>query len=125
MDEIIALYGSAVALTDRAVADIPGIPPGHTEISHLGQYVCGMLIDGEDLANAGLPGLAAKGTDGKFSLAEIIFAHHVIDADRIGRCAVLVLGTGIYILIAVIENVVYIIYQISICFGHIRVLSAL
>ena len=77
-----------------------------------------MLVYGKDLADAGLPGLTAQCTDRKFPFAEVIFAHHVVDADRVGRRTVLVSGTGIYILISVVENVVYIIYQVSVCFGH-------
>ena len=64
-----------------------------------------MLVYGKDLADAGLPGLTAQCTDRKFPFAEVIFAHHVVDADRVGRRTVLVSGTGIYILISVVENV--------------------
>ena len=118
MNEVVALYGRAVPLTDRSVPDIPGIPPSDAQAAHFGEDICGMLIDGKDLADAGLPGLAAKRADGELPFAEVVFSHHMVDTDGVGRSAVLIPGARVDVFIAVIENVVNIVDQISVCFGH-------
>ena len=123
VDEVIALDCCAVSLTDGAVSDIPRIPPCDAQVPHLGENICRVLVDREDLADSCFPGLAAQRTDRKFSLAQVIFAHHVIDADGIGRRSVLVFRAGIYVFVAVFKNTMNIIYEKPVCFGHGRVLS--
>ena len=59
-DQIIPGHRRAVALADRPVPDIPGIPPCHAEFLHFGDLIGGFLINCKDLPNAGLPGHAAQ-----------------------------------------------------------------
>ena len=77
-----------------------------------------MLVDRKDFPYPRLPGLGAQRADRKFSLRQIIFAHHMIYADRMGRRSVLIAGPGIFIHIAVVKNVFYVIYKILVCFCH-------
>ena len=118
VDEVVALYSCSVALADRAVPDVPGIPPCDAEVPHFGQDVGRMLIDREDLTDARLPGLAAQRADRELTFAEIIFAHHVIDADGIGGRAVFVSGARIHVFVAVVEDVADVLYQELVSFGH-------
>ena len=78
-----------------------------------------MLIDREDLADTGLPGLAAQCADGKFAFAQVIFTHHMVDADGVGGGPVLISGAGIYVFVAVIENIMDVLYKEFVCFGPI------
>ena len=119
MDQVIALDSGAIALADRAVADIPRIPPGDAQFPHLGKDICRVLVDGKDLADAGFPGLTAQRADGELTFAQVVFAHDMVDADGVGGRSVLISGTGIYIFVAVIENIVDVLYKELICFGHI------
>ena len=102
MDKVIALDSGAVALSDRAVADIPGIPPGDAQLPHLGEDICRVLVDGEDLADSRLPGLAAQCADGKLAFTEVVFAHDMVDTDGVGGGSVLISGAGIYVFVAVL-----------------------
>ena len=123
VDQIVAPYCGAVALADCAVADIPRIPPGHTLFPHLGQDIGGIAIDCENLADARLPGLVAQGTDRKFPFAEVIPAGHMVYADRVSRSAVRVFGARIFIRIAIVQNIVYVVDQILIGFCKHTVLT--
>ena len=118
--EIIALYGRSVSLADRSVAYIPRIPPCDTHLLHFGKDIGRVLIYSEYLPDAGLPCLAAECAYRELTLRQVVFAHHVIDADSVRRSSVLILRARILILVSVIEDVVYIIYKISVCLGHLN-----
>ena len=64
-----------------------------------------MLVNGEDLADAGFPGLTAQRTDGELAFTEVVFAHDMVDADGVGGSSVLISGAGIYVFVAVVENI--------------------
>ena len=123
MHQIIALNRRAVALSDGAVADVPGAPPGDAGCLHLCEDIGRVLVNGEDLPDAGLPGLGPERADGEFALCEIILPHHVVHADGVSRCSVGIYRAGILIHIAVVQNIMNIINQISVCFRHFKNLS--
>lgn len=118
VDQVIAADRRAVALADGAVADVPGIPPGHALVAHLGEHVGGVLVDGEDLADAGLPGLGPQGTEGKLALCQVVFAHDVVDTDRVGGRPVLVDRAGIFVHVAIFQYILNVPHEIAVCFCH-------
>ena len=120
MDQVIAFDSCAVALADRTVSDIPRIPPGDAQFPHLGEDICRVLVDGKDLADACLPGLAAQRADGELAFTEVVFAYDMVDTDGVGGSSVLISGAGIYVFVAIIENIADVLYKELISFGHER-----
>lgn len=103
--EVVTTNDFAINSTNRAIADIPLVPPSDTIfIFQNVEIIALVLINPKQLTDGRLDGDGTQGHKRNFALGEVISSHDVVNAVSMSRSAVSVFGTGPFVETAFVKD---------------------